>query len=91
MLLVDKLKALADGTRVNIVKSLLIGKKTVSEIVPYTGKSQPNVSIALKQLLHAEIITKEKKGKFVYYKLKDPKKIKQILILLEDDNVRNTS
>ncbi|MBL7054308.1 winged helix-turn-helix transcriptional regulator [Candidatus Woesearchaeota archaeon] len=82
----DKFKALADETRIKIVKSLFSGKKTVSEIVPSTEKSQPNVSIALKQLLHAGIIAREKKGKFVHYSLKDPEKIKQIIRLVGGDD-----
>ena len=86
MSLVDKLKALADETRLKIVKALFSGRKIVSEIVPRTGKSQPNVSIALKQLLHAGIIVKEKQGKFAYYTLKDPQKIKEVIKLLEDGN-----
>jgi len=84
MNLVERLKALADETRINIVKALFSGRKTVSEIVPKTGKSQPNVSIALKQLLHAGIIVKEKQGKFAYYSLKNPQKIKEVVKLLED-------
>ena len=86
MNLVDRLKALADETRIKIVKALFSGRKTVSEIVPKTGKSQPNVSIALKQLLHADIIIKEKQGKFVFYQLKNPQKIKEVVKLLEDAN-----
>lgn len=82
-MLVDKLKALADETRLKIIKALFSGRKTVSQLVPQTGKSQPNVSIALKQLLHADIITKEKEGKFAYYQLRDLKKIKEVIRLLE--------
>lgn len=81
-MLAERLKALADETRISIVQSLFSGKKTVTEIVSLVGKSQPNISIALKQLLHAKIIVKEKKGKFVYYSLKDPKKIKEVFDIL---------
>ncbi len=85
-MLVEKFKALGDETRILIVKSLLSGKKTVSDIVPFTGKSQPNVSIALKTLTHAGIISYSKQGKFIYYSLKDPKMIKEVFKLLEDGN-----
>lgn len=83
-MILEKFRALGDETRLCIVKALFLGKKKVSEIVPYTGKSQPNVSIALKQLLYAGIIAKQKSGKFVIYSLKDPMKIKEVIRLLED-------
>lgn len=84
--IVDKFKALSDETRLKIVEILMSGRKTVSEIVPLTGKSQPNVSISLKILLQAQIITKTKVGTFVYYELKNPQKIKQMFSLLKNGN-----
>jgi ArsR family transcriptional regulator len=77
-----KLKALADENRLAIVRFLFLGSKTVSEITRATGKSQPNTSIALKQLLYSQIITREKEGKYVHYSLKDKEGVKKALELI---------
>ena len=77
------LKALADETRLKIVKTLFSGKKTVTEITRAIGKSQPNTSLALKQLLHAGIVLQEKKGKNIYYSLRNRSNIKKIFELIK--------
>lgn len=59
---VDVFKALADSTRLKILESIRNGERCICEIIPYTGKSQPNVSQHLKVMKHAGIIDERKDG-----------------------------
>jgi len=79
---VDILKSLADETRFNIIISILEKEKTVSQIVKEVGKAQPTVSLHLKILQLNNIISKRKQGKFIFYRITDPK-IKKIIKILE--------
>ena len=75
------LKAMADETRLKMLKALSAGEKSATEIVPYTGKAQPTVSLNLRLLEHLEIIESEKRGRFIFYRLKE-QKINRIMELL---------
>jgi ArsR family transcriptional regulator len=59
---VDIFKALADPTRLKILECIREQEKCICEIIPYTGKSQPNVSQHLKVLNHAGIVDERKDG-----------------------------
>ena len=59
---VDVFKALADPTRLKILECIKDDEKCICEIIPYTGKSQPNVSQHLKVMKHAGIIDERKDG-----------------------------
>ena len=59
---VDIFKALADPTRLKILECIRNDEKCICKIIPYTGKSQPNVSQHLKVLNHAGIIKERKDG-----------------------------
>jgi len=59
---VDVFKALADPTRLKILKCIEKGEKCICEIIPYTLKSQPCVSQHLKVMKHAGIIDDRKDG-----------------------------
>ena len=59
---VEVFKALADPTRLKILECIKNGEKCICEIIPYTGKSQPNVSQHLKVMKHAGIIDERKDG-----------------------------
>jgi len=59
---VDVFKSLADPTRLKILECIKNGEKCICEIIPYTGKSQPNVSQHLKVMKHAGIIDERKDG-----------------------------
>jgi ArsR family transcriptional regulator len=59
---VDVFKALADSTRLKILESIRNGERCICEIIPYTGKSQPNVSQHLKVMKHAGIIDERREG-----------------------------
>lgn len=63
------LKALADDTRLRIVRELLQGGMSVNEITENIGASQYNVSKHLRVLREAGIITSEKHGKSVAYSI----------------------
>ena len=55
-------KALGDPTRLKILDIIQHGEKCICEIIPYTKKSQPNVSQHLKILKNAGIIIERKNG-----------------------------
>ena len=55
-------KALADPTRLKILECIKDGEKCICEVIPYTGKSQPNVSQHLKVLKNAGIVDERKEG-----------------------------
>jgi ArsR family transcriptional regulator len=59
---VDVFKALADTTRLKILECIRHEEKCICEIIPYTGKSQPNVSQHLKVMKNAGIIQDRKQG-----------------------------
>jgi len=75
-------KALCDETRLKIVEFLLDGEKCVCEIVPSTKRTQSTVSIQLKKLENLGILESRRKGKSVYYKLKN-RKVKKILRIIK--------
>jgi len=70
---VEVFKALADPTRLKILESIENGERCICEIIPYTGKSQPNVSQHLKVMKHAGIINERKDGTRIMIKVSDNK------------------
>ncbi|MFH2021014.1 MAG: metalloregulator ArsR/SmtB family transcription factor [archaeon] len=75
-------KILSDDTRLKIIDFLQKGEKCACEIVPYTGKSQPNVSLHLKKMEGAGILSSRKDGTKILYKIKD-KRINDLLKILK--------
>jgi len=75
---VEVFKALADPTRLKILECIENGEKCICEIIPYTGKSQPNVSQHLKVMKHAGIINERKDGIRIMIKASDNKIFKII-------------
>jgi ArsR family transcriptional regulator len=65
------LKALGDETRLKIIKYLLNGEKCVCEIFPHIKRTQSTTSIQLSVLEKAGIVESKRKGKKVFYKIKD--------------------
>ncbi len=59
---VEILKALADSTRIKILEFVKNEEKCICEIIPHTGKSQPNVSQHLKILKYAGLVNVRKDG-----------------------------
>ncbi|HLE06427.1 MAG TPA: metalloregulator ArsR/SmtB family transcription factor [Candidatus Nanoarchaeia archaeon] len=64
---VDILKALADETRLKIIKLLLNGEQCVCKIQPKTGVTQSTTSNHLGKLEKAGIIKSRRDGKKIYY------------------------
>ncbi len=65
-------RALADRHRVKIVNLLAqTGGSAicVCDFVPALGLAQPTVSYHLKQLVNADLLVREKRGTFAYYRL----------------------
>jgi ArsR family transcriptional regulator len=75
---VDIFKALADPTRLKILECIKNGEKCICEIIPYTEKSQPNVSQHLKVMKHAGIINERKDGTKIMIKVSNDKIFKII-------------
>jgi len=65
-------KILGDANRLRIL--LVIGKneRSVSEVIKATGLSQTLVSFHLKALRDAGVVTAERQGAFIYYRLVKP-------------------
>ena len=76
------LKILADKTRLKIIEFLQDGEKCACDIVPYTSKSQPNVSLHLKKMEKAGILSSRKDATRVLYKIKN-EKVNEIIQILK--------
>ena len=70
---VDVFKALADPTRLKILECVKNGEKCICEVIPYTGKSQPNVSQHLKVLKIAGLVDERKEGTKILIKASNQK------------------
>lgn len=62
---------LADLSRLAILETLRDGPMSVGEVVVTTGLSQSNVSNHLACLYDCGLVTREQRGRYVYYHLSD--------------------
>ncbi len=67
--LADALKALGDPTRLKIVAMLNVRDCCVCELVPIFGISQPAISKHVSRLKHADLVTENRRGQWVFYSL----------------------
>lgn len=69
--LADALKVVADPARLRLVSLLAAGggEVCVCDLTDPLGLSQPTVSHHLKVLYEAGIVAREKRGRWVYYRL----------------------
>lgn len=67
--LINIFKILSDETRLRILMLLLESELCVCEIYGILDESQPKVSKALSKLRDLDIVSDERKEKFVYYNL----------------------
>lgn len=67
-----RFRALGEPGRLEILQQLLAGEQSVSTLVEATGRSQPNVSQHLAQLLKAGLVEARREGSRVFYKVVDP-------------------
>ena len=70
--LAERLRLLADPTRLRILNALRDGEPSVVEVVAAVGASQPNVSRHLALLLRAGIVARRPQGREVRYRVVDP-------------------
>jgi DNA-binding transcriptional ArsR family regulator len=68
----ERMRLLADATRLRILNVLRDGERSVVEIVTAVGASQPNVSRHLALLRRAGVVTRRPQGREVHYRLVDP-------------------
>lgn len=86
-------KSLGDENRIRIIHLLANEKKSVTSIVENLGISQPLTSHHLKELKRSLLVSVERNGPFVFYKLAD-NRITQILSDLSElatDLLKNRS
>lgn len=69
-------RGLADPSRLAVLEALRDGPRCVSEIVAATGLSQPNASAHLACLGECGLVSRERRGKFVYYAIADKRVVK---------------
>lgn len=72
-------KVLGDDNRLRILHALADGERSVSEILDRTRLPQTLASFHLRILREAGVLTTERRGPFIYYRLTDP----SLLNLLE--------
>jgi len=70
--------ALADETRLRILKLLMIREMCVCEIMVALDLTQPTASHHLNLLENAGLVKDRKEGKWVFYSIADPKTIKNM-------------
>ncbi|MFH1222389.1 MAG: metalloregulator ArsR/SmtB family transcription factor [Candidatus Micrarchaeota archaeon] len=72
------LRALADGTRLKIVKILIKGEKCACKLPTLVNRAQPTVSLQLKYLVAAGVLKSRRDGKMRIYRIANPK-VKELL------------
>lgn len=75
--------ALADPCRLSILSALTEGTRTVGDLVERTGRSQSNTSNHLACLLGCGLVARERRGRYVHYRLADPR-LADLLTLADD-------
>ncbi len=70
-ILLNRLKAAAEPTRLRILALCAQGELTVSELTHILGQSQPRVSRHLKLLCDAGLLNRFQEGAWVFYRLAD--------------------
>ena len=76
-------KVFSNPTRLEILNLLRDEESSVTELIRKTKLSQANISQHLSIMKSKGIVTSNRKGKNIYYKLKNPKIIKAFDIIRE--------
>ena len=71
ILLARLFAAVSEPIRLHLLLLLLDGEYNVGELVQLTGASQGRVSIHMQCLHHCGFVTSERRGKYVYYHVRD--------------------
>ncbi len=67
----DRLKAMADPTRLRILHVLQEGERCVNDVLAKVGGSQANVSKHLSVLRRAGLVACRREGVNIYYRIED--------------------
>ena len=70
-LVAERLRALAEPARLQLLNELRRGERTVTELVERSGLSQANVSKHLQLLLAAGFVGRRKDGLYTRYRIAD--------------------
>lgn len=70
-LVAERFKVMAEPMRLKLLRALMGGEKTVSELVGETGGLQANVSKHLGLLLDAGVVGRRKQGTSSFYRITD--------------------
>lgn len=76
MKVAEQFHLLSEPMRLKILQVLSIRPLTVGEIVAATSATQSNISKHLSLLTSAGVITRQKDGQFVYYRVSSPLTLK---------------
>lgn len=76
-------RGFSDSSRLSILHVLRGGPTSVSEIVAATSLSQPNASNHLRCLTECGLVVGEQEGRFVRYRLSDPR-VGQLMVLADE-------
>ena len=87
---------MSDPTRLRILLLLLEQEHNVSELVEAVGTSQGRVSMHLQCLRWCGFVTSDRRGKFVYYRVCDPRvreliKLAQEMVVLHGEQLATCS
>ena len=74
---------ISEPARLQILLLLLEGEYNVGELVSRTGISQGRVSVHLQCLRHCGFVTSERRGKFVYYRVRDGR-VKELIRVAQE-------
>src|SRR5688572_14332093 len=72
----------SDPTRLRILLVLLEGEQNVSELVAQIGISQGRISIHLQCLRWCGFVESERRGKYVYYRVRDAR-VRELIALAQ--------
>ena len=71
-------RALADEKRLKILRLLTFREMCVCELTTALNLTQPNLTHHIKKLEYAGLVDHEKRGKWVYYTIKDVDRLKSL-------------
>lgn len=71
-------KALGDATRLRILKLLSLREMCVCELMIALGLTQPTASHHLKVLENTGLVKSRKEGKWIFYRISNPKLVKMM-------------
>lgn len=71
-LVADRFRVLAEPARLRILNTLMVGERTVSDLVEDTELNQANVSKHLGVLRTAGFVNRRKEGLYAFYNIADP-------------------